>query len=77
MDVFPALEGIRQALEADGYRLDVVDAGQVLRLRVVALPDACEDCLSPPGVMAAMVSGALDGRWAPEQIEVELPAAGP
>jgi hypothetical protein len=76
VDVAPALAGIREALECDGYGLEVVEVAQMLHLRVVALTDACEDCLVPAGVMAAMVSGALDGRWAPEQIEVELPDGG-
>jgi hypothetical protein len=76
-DVSVALDGIRKGLEADGYGLEVVDVSDTLAIRIVALDDACEDCLVSREVMALMMSGALDGRWAPQQIEIELPGAGP
>jgi hypothetical protein len=75
-DVSAGLDGIRKGLEADGYGLEVVGAADVLAIRIVATEDACEDCLVSREVMARMMSGALGGRWAPEQIEIELPGAG-
>lgn len=69
-----ALGPLRAALEADGYGLEVLDAREPLRLRVVAGPGACEDCLVPAEVMSRMVSTALAGAYAPEAVHVEYPA---
>lgn len=73
-EVERALGPLRAALEADGYGLEVLDPGQPLRLRVVAGPDACEDCLVPPEVMSRMVSTALRGVYAPDAVSLEYPA---
>lgn len=70
------LDGIRGGLEADGYGLEVVGAAERLSVRIVATADACADCLASREILARMISGALEGRWAPEQIEIELPGAG-
>ncbi|MDH3193918.1 MAG: NifU family protein [Acidimicrobiia bacterium] len=70
-----ALGGIRVGLQADGYDIEVIDAAQDrLGLRIVALEGACEDCLSPPSVMAMVVSGSLDGAYAPDELDITYPA---
>jgi hypothetical protein len=60
LQVHEALKGVAQALSADGYRLDCQLEGDALTARVVATLDACEDCLSPKGVTAQIISVALD-----------------
>ncbi len=55
-----ALDGIRAALEADGYRIEVKE-GTSGRVGVVisATPEACADCLVPPPVMRSILGEAL------------------
>jgi len=53
------LRTMRAALEADGYLLDVSEAGERLEARISAGPAACEDCLVPKPVMLAMLQQAL------------------
>jgi Fe-S cluster biogenesis protein NfuA len=70
-----ALAGIRTGLHADGYDIEVTEAStDRLALRIVALEGACEDCLSPPNVMAMIISGSLDGAYAPEELKIAYPA---
>lgn len=74
MQVSEALAGIIEAMRADSYEVDVVSVEpDRLRLAITANEGACEDCLSPPPVMANVVSGALGGAYAPEQIEIAYP----
>ena len=51
--------GLRQALESDGYRLDLEERAGRLVASISATPDACEDCLVPKPVMLAMIEKAL------------------
>jgi hypothetical protein len=67
------LAGITQALDADGYLLEVVDESETLSLRIVAREGACEECLVPPEIMAPTISAALGGRYGPEKIRLEYP----
>lgn len=67
------LAGIAEALRADGYELAVTDASETLSLQITALEDACEDCLVPAEIMAPMISAAIGGRYAPEQIRLAYP----
>jgi hypothetical protein len=53
------LQGLRSALEADGYTLDVRERGDRLDARVGATPEACADCLVPKPVFRAMLQRAL------------------
>lgn len=55
-----AVTPIRTALEADGYELRVEEGAEGLVLRIVAGPDACEDCLVPPAVMRPMIGKVLE-----------------
>jgi hypothetical protein len=72
-----ALADIRQSLEVDGYRLGVEGATtHDLRVRITALPGACEECLAPAEVIKMIISGGVGGAYAPDEIELLLPAAG-
>jgi hypothetical protein len=53
------LRTMRAALEADGYLLDVTEAGDRLDARISAGPAACEDCLVPKPILLAMLHQAL------------------
>lgn len=75
--VAEALADIRQSLEVDGYRLGVEGAtARDLRVRITALPGACEECLAPAQVIKMIISGGVDGAYSPDEIELILPAAG-
>lgn len=57
-----ALQGLRELLGADGYRLDyAVHSGQALVVGVLAGPDACAECLVPKQVMEGILTDALRG----------------
>jgi hypothetical protein len=57
-----ALQGLRDALGADGYRLDyAVQSGRELVVSVRAGADACADCLVPRQVMEGILTDALTG----------------
>jgi len=55
------LEGMRVALEADGYEIAAAwqDDGR-LSVRIGATEGACEDCLVPPDVMRGIVVTMLE-----------------
>ena len=53
------LATIRQALEADGYLLDLDPRPDRLVATISATPQSCEDCLVPKPVMLAMIEQAL------------------
>lgn len=75
IEIDEQLAGIVSAMRADSYEVDVVGVQpDGLSLRITALDGACEDCLSPHAVMAGVVSGALGGRYTPEQIRIAYPA---
>lgn len=67
------LAGIAEALDADGYTLEVVEESDTLSLRISAREGVCEDCLVPPEIMAPTISAAIGGRYAPEQIRLQYP----
>ena len=57
-----ALQGLRDLLGADGYRLGyAVHGGGELAVSVVAGPDACAECLVPKQVMEGILTDALQG----------------
>lgn len=68
------LEPIRQALQADGYDLEVEElgAGQ-LQLSVTAGPDACEECLIPKEMMKGMIAASLGARDGVKEIKLRYP----
>jgi Fe-S cluster biogenesis protein NfuA len=70
-----ALGVIRTGLKADGYDIEVTEATNTgLKVRIVALEGACEDCLSPPSVMSMVLSGSLNGAYSPDELEISYPA---
>jgi len=65
------LEGLRAALAADGYLIEVHERGGRLEARISAGPDACAECLAPKPVLLAMLQQALG---VPERsIDLRLP----
>jgi hypothetical protein len=55
-DVLVALDGIRSALEADGYELHVdPDGDDQFAIRITAGPEACADCLVSKQLMSDMI----------------------
>ena len=57
-----ALQGLRDLLGADGYRLDyAVQSGRELVVSVLAGPDACAECLAPRRLMEGILTDALGG----------------
>jgi hypothetical protein len=69
-----ALDPFRQSLGADGYglRVDTVEAG-VLRLSILALADACEECLVPKELMTAMIQDTISRESGIREIELTYP----
>lgn len=53
------LEEFRKSLAADGYRLDVDVSADSADVRIVAGPDACDDCLVSKPVMRTMLAPVL------------------
>jgi hypothetical protein len=77
-DVQASLAPIAQGLGADGYELEVLKASEdALELRVVALENACGECLVPPDAMAQVISVSLKQLYGPGDIRIEYPAASP
>jgi len=72
-DVKAALAPMMVSMEADGYRLDVLEVGATLNLKITALGNACPDCLVPAQLMARMVSAELNNAYTPEGISIEYP----
>jgi hypothetical protein len=57
-----ALAGLRVGYEADGYSLQVTDvADGVVKVRVAALANACEECLVPKAIATGTIKGSLRG----------------
>jgi hypothetical protein len=53
------LATLRQALETDGYLLDLEERAERLVVSISATPQACDDCLVPKPVMLVMIEQAL------------------
>jgi hypothetical protein len=53
------LATLRQALETDGYLLNLEERAGRLVASISATPQACEDCLVPKPVMLVMIEQAL------------------
>lgn len=59
-ELHAALAPIQEMLHADGYALEVVNLEKgVLTAKIVATPDACEDCLVPKDTMSLVVQDTL------------------
>lgn len=58
------------ALEADGYGAVIEESPGLVSFEIVAGPDACEECLSPPQVMTGIIESVL--RQNGYQVELRL-----
>jgi hypothetical protein len=58
-----ALSGLRMGYEADGYSLRVegVSSEGVVKVRIWAGPNACEECLVPKPIATGTIKGSLRG----------------
>jgi len=68
----PQLAKIRQSLEADDYRLDVVVHSGRAKVTIAAGPSACADCLVSKDLMRSMLAPVLG--VSPDLIELVYPA---
>jgi hypothetical protein len=50
---------IAATLAADGYRLQIAEAGVRVRVTITAGPGACADCLVPENLMRGILGQAL------------------
>jgi hypothetical protein len=69
---YAELEEFRKSLAADGYRLDVDVSTESAAVRIVAGPDACDDCLVSKPLMRAMLAPVLG--VAEDDIDLSYPA---
>ena len=75
-EVHAMLTQIRDGLRSDGYSIDVLAVSETVDLAIVALPDACDDCLVGKPLMAEMVAGLLrtmEPSIGPEHIRIRYP----
>jgi hypothetical protein len=66
--ILAALGTMQEALALDGYLLVPTMSEGEVRLSIEAGPDACQDCLAPDPVLAAIAGDAL----ARHQIELSV-----
>jgi len=50
---------IAATLAADGYHLQIAEAGDRVRVTITAGPEACADCLVPENLMRGILGQAL------------------
>ena len=50
---------IAATLAADGYLMEVAEAGDCVRVTITATPQACADCLVPEKLMRGILGQAL------------------
>jgi len=50
---------ISATLAADGYHLQIAEAGGRVRVTITAGPEACADCLVPENLMRGILGQAL------------------
>jgi Fe-S cluster biogenesis protein NfuA len=71
------LDGLRQSLASDGYRLQVEPAGSGIHLTVRADSGTCSDCLVPKETFRGIVETMLQrGGLVVDKIDVTYPASG-
>ena len=69
------LEAFRDSLRADDYEMAVTAHAGSAEVTITAGPEACEECLVPKHLMAAMLAPMLG--VAPDSIELSYPADSP
>jgi hypothetical protein len=50
---------LRSTLAADGYLLEIAEAGTRVQVTITATPQACADCLVPKDLMRGILGQAL------------------
>ncbi len=50
---------LRSTLAADGYLLEIAEAGTRVQVTIAATPQACADCLVPKDLMRGILEQAL------------------
>ena len=63
---------LASTLAADGYLLQVAEAGGRVRVTITATPQACADCLVPQNLMRGILGQALGVRQ--DTIDLTYPA---
>lgn len=53
------LGDLKDSFRADGYEMTWALTGDTLKLRLVALPDACAECLVPKEALRGLLAGLL------------------
>lgn len=72
-----ALRPMAEMLEADGFLLTATDDdGPVVRLEVVAGPEACRDCLVPKEVFRSIAVRHLAQAGFGSEVEIRYPSDG-
>jgi Fe-S cluster biogenesis protein NfuA len=75
--VMASIDPLRMGLNADGYDMEIMSIDDKIRLRVIAMDDACEDCLVPQEVMARIIASTLqasESAVTPDDIVISYPA---
>jgi hypothetical protein len=63
---------LASTLAADGYLMDIAEAGGRVRVTITATPQACADCLVPKDMMRGILSQALG--LPPDTIDLTYPS---
>jgi hypothetical protein len=50
---------LQSTLAADGYRMEIAEAGDRVAVTIIATPQACADCLVPKDLMRGILEQAL------------------
>ncbi len=58
--IYPERAGsLASTLAADGYQLEIAEAGDRICVTITATPQACADCLVPKDMMRAILGQTL------------------
>jgi hypothetical protein len=63
---------LASSLAADGYHLQVAEAGDRVRVTITATPQACADCLVPQDLMRGILGQAFG--IPPDTIDLTYPS---
>ena len=63
---------LASSLAADGYQLEVAEAGDRVRVTITASPQACADCLVPKDLMRGILGQAFG--VPPDTIDLTYPS---
>ena len=62
---------LASSLAADGYQMEVAEAGDRVRVTITASPQACADCLVPQDLMRGILGQAFG--VPPDAIDLTYP----